>query len=342
MTYKILFRQKGFQNAEREEDRMNAKQILKALQAFNEMDVPKENMERIMNNWPCEVHNGKSAKKTDEVPICTCDNFVQRTRMHYQQNNLREYEAFYYELMVEKHAFEQFNVRVFMMNFDDKKQQIIEMQTNLRGYLSNLQDNVYIKKILGGILSLGNILNAGNKSLEQADGFDMLTVLSFCKKKDNNKDSALYQICVQVHQEDNDFKCIEQELNMISKYEHFKPEEIKQNSKKLINECNKQSTNMSKFQGELVQSNFGNRVQKFLNSAIEELNELTQENENIDEEFETVQNWFMFPTKKEDAAWRADSKNFFEFWNDFMNEIKKQIKSMNQRKVRALVDNQIF
>ena len=70
------------------------------------------------------------------------------------------------------------------------------MQKDLRDYLTKLQDNVYIKKILGGILSLGNLLNAGTKTHEQADGFDMATVGTFCKKQDNNKCSALYQICV--------------------------------------------------------------------------------------------------------------------------------------------------
>jgi hypothetical protein len=78
-------------------------------------------MEQIMKNWPCEVHTNKAARKSDEAPTCTCDDFIQRTQIHYESDNLRGYEAFYYELLVEKCAFEQFMVRVFMMNFDAKK-----------------------------------------------------------------------------------------------------------------------------------------------------------------------------------------------------------------------------
>jgi len=70
------------------------------------------------------------------------------------------------------------------------------MQVGLTDYLTKLEDNVYIKKILGGILSLGNVLNAGSKNTEQADGFDMTIINTFCKKQDNKKCSALYQICV--------------------------------------------------------------------------------------------------------------------------------------------------
>ena len=251
MTYKLLFRGKGFPNAAKAEDRMDAKQIMAALHEFNEIDVPKENMQAIMKNWPCELHTGKAARRADEVPSCTCEDYVQRTEMHYQSNNLRAYEAFYYELLVEKHAFEQFTVRVFMMTFEEKKQKLIKMQADLRDYLAKLQGNVHIKKILGCILSLGNVLNAGNKTLEQADGFDMMTVLSFCKKRDNNQDNALYQICVQVHQEDNDFCNIEKELSVLSDYDKFKPEDIKQNIAKLLDECNTQINNSSKFQGPL-------------------------------------------------------------------------------------------
>ena len=78
-----------------------------------------------------------------------------------------------------------------------------------------------------------------------------------------------------------------------------------------------------------------------MSQATEELTELTQENENIDEEFDIVQNWFMFPSRKEDATWRADSKNFFEFWNEFMNEIKKQINLMNKRKIKRAVGDKL-
>ena len=83
-----------------------------------------------------------------------------------------------------------------MLSFEEKKENLIEMQVGLTDYLTKLQDNVYIKKILGGILSLGNVLNAGSKAIQQADGFDMAIVSTFCKKQDNNKCSALYQICV--------------------------------------------------------------------------------------------------------------------------------------------------
>ena len=61
----------------------------------------------------------------------------------------------------------------------------------------SLRDNMYIKMLLGEILTLGNILNARNDTLGQADGFRLSSTLpAFCKKKDNNKDSALYQLCI--------------------------------------------------------------------------------------------------------------------------------------------------
>ena len=49
---------------------------------------------------------------------------------------------------------------------EEKKENLIKMQVGLTDYLTKLQDNVYIKKILGGILSLGNVLNAGSKTTQ--------------------------------------------------------------------------------------------------------------------------------------------------------------------------------
>ena len=59
--------------------------------------------------------------------------------------------------------------------------------------MSSLKDNLFIKTLMGQILTLGNILNARNERLNRADGFRIHSTLSsFLRKKDNNKDSALY------------------------------------------------------------------------------------------------------------------------------------------------------
>jgi|APSaa5957512535_1039671.scaffolds.fasta_scaffold187846_2 hypothetical protein len=67
------------------------------------------------------------------------------------------------------------------------------MYENLKTYFADLRENIYIKKVLGSILSLGNYLNAGDANKERADGFLLKDTLSLVySKKDNNKDPVLY------------------------------------------------------------------------------------------------------------------------------------------------------
>jgi len=48
---------------------------------------------------------------------------------------------------------------------------LVGQQDSLREGFKELRENEYFFKILGGILTIGNIMNAGNKNRGQADGF---------------------------------------------------------------------------------------------------------------------------------------------------------------------------
>jgi hypothetical protein len=120
MQYKIMFGMKGFPICENADERMTAKQIMQELLKFNEVDVPQKNVEKILSNWPCSLHHLMSSKEEakNEEQVCECSNFMSSVKEHYEKDKLRQYESFYYDLLIEKNSYDKFNIRFWMMNYE--------------------------------------------------------------------------------------------------------------------------------------------------------------------------------------------------------------------------------
>mmetsp|Transcript_22658 Transcript_22658/g.21827 ORF Transcript_22658/g.21827 Transcript_22658/m.21827 type:complete len:183 (+) Transcript_22658:1774-2322(+) len=86
----------------------------------------------------------------------------------------------------------------------EKRQQIINSQKNFEQGFEELKNSQYFNKILGYILSIGNILNGGtNKG--QADGFYLEALSKASTMRDMNNKSILQLICEKMKQEDENF-----------------------------------------------------------------------------------------------------------------------------------------
>ena len=68
-----------------------------------------------------------------------------------------------------------------------------------------IKNDKYLKMILQNLLTIGNLLNAGNTKKGQADGFDLGTLDLAFSKKDNNKKSLIVTIIHQIMKEDEKF-----------------------------------------------------------------------------------------------------------------------------------------
>jgi len=80
----------------------------------------------------------------------------------------------------------------FMNEFDERVEDIGPSLTIVQKACKELRDSSILRQFLGVVLTLGNILNAGNKSLGRADGFSLETFNAITDMHDaTNKQSVL-------------------------------------------------------------------------------------------------------------------------------------------------------
>jgi hypothetical protein len=77
------------------------------------------------------------------------------------------------------------------------------------------------------------------------------------------------------------------------------PTLIKNQTTKLLKGCRNWKTTVKKFED--PEGNFVKRIFRFLDEKEEELEDQEKKNEDLNKEFETLQDWFMFPKVKESA-----------------------------------------
>jgi len=79
----------------------------------------------------------------------------------------------------------------FMNEFDERVEDIGPNLTVVQKACKELRDSSILRQFLGVVLTLGNILNAGNKNLGRADGFNLETISSIADMQSSNKQSML-------------------------------------------------------------------------------------------------------------------------------------------------------
>lgn len=90
-----------------------------------------------------------------------------------------------------------------MAKFGKPKGDKMILKKNLTDFdelLTNLNNNKWIKLILGSVVSVGNILNAGKVKLNRADGFTSEFFNTLLGKVDSNKKSIFLSILLQIYQ----------------------------------------------------------------------------------------------------------------------------------------------
>jgi len=80
----------------------------------------------------------------------------------------------------------------FMNEFDERVEDIGPSLTTVQKACKELRESSVLRSFFGVVLTLGNILNAGNKNLGRADGFNLETLNSISDMHDiNNRQSML-------------------------------------------------------------------------------------------------------------------------------------------------------
>ncbi len=113
-------------------------------------------------------------------------------------------EEYFLSILESKNIKQRLLVWQFRTDFPEKKESIIKTLDHFEKAFDELKDSKYFKKMLGFILSIGNILNGGtNKG--QADGFYLEALSKTTTLRDVNNKTILHFICEKMKQEDEEF-----------------------------------------------------------------------------------------------------------------------------------------
>ena len=100
----------------------------------------------------------------------------------------------------------------FKIEFSEKKNLVLNIHKSFEHAFDEVRNSKYLKKILGFILCLGNILNGGTAK-GQADGFYLEALSKTTTMKDINNRTVMQLICEKLKAEDGeDFVNIKNEF----------------------------------------------------------------------------------------------------------------------------------
>jgi len=84
----------------------------------------------------------------------------------------------------------------FMNEFDERVEDIGPALTIVQKACKELRDSGVLRGFLGVVLTLGNILNAGNKNLGQADGFNLETFKAITDMRDSSNKTSMLEVAL--------------------------------------------------------------------------------------------------------------------------------------------------
>ena len=84
----------------------------------------------------------------------------------------------------------------FMNEFDERVGDIGPALTTVQKACKELRDSAVLRQFLGVVLAMGNVLNAGNKSLGQADGFSLETFRIIGDMHDASNKVSVLDVCL--------------------------------------------------------------------------------------------------------------------------------------------------
>ena len=162
--------------------------FLSAVDNLNDKTVSMDNLQALIRNWPADEYDGL-LQEAQENP----------------EEKWDKSETFFVKLGTKK----KFDVRIklwlFKLQFQGKLDIINGQQDIVLKAFSQLADSEYIHSILGSILKIGNVMNAGNKARGQADGFELDGISKANSLKTVDGESMMKVICNKMFEKDEKF-----------------------------------------------------------------------------------------------------------------------------------------
>ncbi|XP_073725398.1 uncharacterized protein fmn2a isoform X2 [Misgurnus anguillicaudatus] len=245
----------------------------------------------------------------------------------------------------------QFSERVFCILIQSSFTECItslqhKLETLLR-VCTALQSGQGVLRILGLVLAFGNIMNGGNRSRGQADGFtlDILPKLKDVKSSDNSQSLLSYIVAYYLRHFDEDAgkeTCVyplpePQDLFQASqmKFEDFQRDLRK--LRKDLNACSAETEKMCNVSSEEHLQPFKDKMEEFLTRAKTELE--LREKQLTDTQKIFLELSVFFSVRPKGGENEVSPNTFFTPWHEFSSDFKelwkRENKSILQEKLKA-------
>ncbi|RXN08892.1 formin-2-like protein [Labeo rohita] len=216
----------------------------------------------------------------------------------------------------------QFSERVFCILFQSTFTECVtsvqrKLETLLR-VCTALQSSQAVLQVLGLVLAFGNIMNGGNRSRGQADGFtlDILPKLKDVKSSDAGKETCVYPL---------------PEPQDLFQASQMKFEDFQRDLRKLrkdLNACSAETEKVCNVSSEEHLQPFKNKMEEFLTRAKAELE--LQEKQLTDTQRIFLELSVFFSVKPKAGEKEVSPNTFFTVWHEFSSDFKELWKRENK------------
>lgn len=242
-----------------------------------------------------------------------------------------------------------FSQRVFCILFQSTFQEcvasILRKVELLQRVCETLQASRSVLQVLGLVLAFGNLMNGGNRTRGQADGFtlDILPKLKDVKSSDNSQSLLSYTVAYYLRHFDEDAgseSCLyplpePQDLFQASqmKFDDFQRDLRK--LRKDLNACSAEMEKVCKLSSEENLQPFKDKMDAFLSQARSEL-------ETQDKQLAATQKTFSelsvsFSVKPKAGEKEVSPSTLFSVWHEFSTDFKEQWKKHNKMMLQERV-----
>jgi hypothetical protein len=189
-----------------------------------------------------------------------------------------------------------------------------------------IRENIYLKKLLSHILTIGNILNAGSQK-GQADGFNLDILSKLSGTKDINNKTVTQLVVSQIHSEDLGIENIKKQFSLFSEITKFCYSDIESNINKLKNEFNANKTKIEKIN---IEDQFTKEAQKIMEKYNKEIESITLLFPEVNKLVKDTILYYGYSEK--DPKYKTPDE-FFIIINDFINEVDRSLPKQEVKKV---------
>jgi len=191
--------------------------------------------------------------------------------------------------------------------------------------IKELREEKMWMDLLGSILTIGNLLNAGNVKKGQADGFDIKNIRSTLTIKGADGSSLLKIICLEHLEKDASFKQFLSKFEKCGQSQRIPIDSLNSRSEHIIQEANSVQNKFKKLKAEsddIMTTVFGKKIDQFLSKEVDSRTELVKSKiKELDTNYEEICDFFMI---KRDEEIRKKSNKFFEFfYADFFKKVQE-------------------